>query len=316
MNSQTRILELFLDLLKEKNLGTAEIAEHYAISPRTAQRDLEIIRDLCKDSELNYTLSNKTADKKYRLERHNEQLSLADATAILKIVLSVRALHKTEILRLVEQLSMSLTNSDRVLFSKISASERHGYRQVSHEQQLLEKIDLLLDLIEKNLGFTATYHHENKKNDRPILGVPLSLMFDQHYFYIRTYVDEKDTVINYRLDRLIDIKGRELDTRDKIRATVEDGDLRKRAPFMFSGRDTQVTFKFWGAKEIVEDKFPDATITFNPKDGAYDVKAYVYDTGVTYWLLSQGSQVKVTGPIGFKNKIIDEINKMQDLYHS
>ncbi|MDF0480202.1 WYL domain-containing protein [Vagococcus sp. PNs007] len=316
MTSQTRILELFLDFLNEKRLSSTEIAELYTISTRTAQRDLALIKEACEESDLKYTLTTDTLGEKYRLERHSEQLNLADATAILKILLAVRALHKTELLRIVDQLSASLNQKDRLLFNNISSSELHGYKQVSHGQQLLEKIDFLLDLIENNLGFTAVYHHEDKKNDRPIIGVPLSLMFDQHYFYIRTYVYEKEIVINYRLDRLIDISPRELETRDKIRATVEDGDLRKRAPFMFSGRDTQVTFKFWGAKEIVKDKFPDATITLNPKDGAYDVKAYVYDTGVTYWLLSQGSQVKVTGPIGFKNKIIDEINKMQQLYHS
>lgn len=60
----------------------------------------------------------------------------------------------------------------------------------------------------------------------------------------------------------------------------EDGEFRKKIPFMYGGKLRKVKFKYSGLSiENVLDKLPTAKI-LNEKDGIYTIRAEVYGESI------------------------------------
>ena len=71
----------------------------------------------------------------------------------------------------------------------------------------------------------------------------------------------------------------------------EEGEFRKRIPFMFGGRLKKMLFKYSGLSiEMVLDKLPTAKIICKEND-IYTIEAEVYGDGFYMWAKSQGDSV-------------------------
>ncbi|WEG73069.1 helix-turn-helix transcriptional regulator [Vagococcus intermedius] len=313
MNSQERLLELFIKLLTEQSLSIKQVTEEYQISPRSAQRDLSIIRETLANSAFNATLLKNTQRKQYYLS-HSAQFSQAEAFAISKILLATRGFHKTELTFLIDLLLNHVDEQANTQLKKALKSELFHYQQVTHHKFLLESLQKWLDWTDRRQPIIADYYF--KKNQPPIQikGLPLSIMFSEHYFYIRTYVPHHQKIINYRLDRF----GKVSELLEKITLPLdkqlEDGEMRKKSVLMYSGRDSIITFRFWGAEEIVRDKFPQAKLSQHKNQKYLEVTIQAFEPGVIMWFLSQGSRIQVTSPPSLIQKIRQEIAMMASHY--
>lgn len=314
MTSSERLLEIFLRLFNGEQLSLQQLMTDYNISQRSAQRDIKSLKKLCTEFIPNYTLQNKSHSTDYQLICKSSTSSYLEVFLILKILLASRAFNKDELLKLINYLNNNLSQEDKKLLNILTQSELFHYRQVSHEKPLFKTICLFLTFIHNKKCFTANYCHAGSSTYKNMVGLPLSIMFSENYFYLRTFVAAKNEVINYRIDRFTDIK--EIDDSMSLPkySVLEDGHQRIKGPLMYTGRETLIQFSYSGPKDLILDKFPDAKITQDADSIWMTVATYTFDTGIIYWILSQGSKIKVLSPPLFKKKIQDEIFKMNQFY--
>lgn len=313
MNSQERLLELFIKLLTEQPLSVKQITEEYQISSRSAQRDLLTIRESLANSDLNATLLKDNQKKQYYLS-HSAQFSLAEAFAISKILLATRGFHKAELTFLIDLLLTHVDEQAKAHLKKSLKSELFHYQQVTHQKYLLESLQKWLDWTERRQPIVANYYFKKDQKPIQIKGLPLSIMFSEHYFYIRTYVPHHQKIINYRLDRFGDVSELLEKITLPLDKQLEDGEMRKKAVLMYSGRDSIITFRFWGAAEIVRDKFPQAKLIHVQDQDYLEATIQAFEPGVIMWFLSQGSRIQVTSPPSLIQKIRQEIATMASRY--
>lgn len=71
----------------------------------------------------------------------------------------------------------------------------------------------------------------------------------------------------------------------------EEGEFRKRIPFMYGGRLKKMLFKYSGLSlEMVLDKLPTAKVIAKEND-IYSIEAEVYGDGFYMWAKSQGKNI-------------------------
>lgn len=313
MNSQERLLDLFIKLLTEVPLSVQQIAKDYQISPRSAQRDLLTIRESLANSDFNATLQKKHNSKHYYLS-HSAQFSQAEAFALSKILLATRAFHKTELTQLIDLLLTHVDEETKQHLKKALKSELFHYQQVTHHQLLLTSLKNWLKWTDNRQPILADYFGKVGHAPTQVKGLPLSIMFSEHYFYIRTYVPHHEKIINYRLDRFGDVTELFEKITLPLNKQLEDGEMRKKAILMYSGRDSIISFRFWGQKEVVLDKFPEAKITCQHEAAFFEATIQAFEPGVIMWFLSQGSRIQVTSPPSLIQKIKKEIATMSSYY--
>ena len=111
------------------------------------------------------------------------------------------------------------------------------------------------------------FEYRNNRGDTSARkGLPVSLFFSEYYFYVLIYNSDYQKYLTYRLDRFIDVT----ETTEKIniphKDRLEDGELRKKIHFMYVGRETTFTFRFWGIREAALDKLPHSKIIKEHED--------------------------------------------------
>ena len=85
---------------------------------------------------------------------------------------------------------------------------------------------------------------------------------------------------------------------------------------MSPGKLMRIKFEFIGGTlEAVLDKLPTARILEEDEEKVL-IEAEVYGNGITMWLLSQGSKIRVISPGSLVAEMLDEISRMQERYMS
>ena len=143
----------------------------------------------------------------------------------------------------------------------------------------------------------------------------LTLIFSEYYFYLIAYLEEWDSLIPYRVDR---IKGYE-DLKEhffiKDSERFESGEFRKRVQFMYPGDLEKIKFEFWGKSlEAVLDRIPTAIVK-KEYDGKYLIEAEVYGKGIFMWILSQGKNIKLIAPEKYVIEFKEIIKQLNSIYH-
>lgn len=121
MTAQQRIIEIFISLLEQQNVSTKIIANQYQISQRSAQRDINLIKDTLTLMHADSRIIKNTTTNQYSLS----QVAKLDSKDffIKKILLSSRSLYKEEIYQTVGELVALASDDDR---EKLMESIRNG----------------------------------------------------------------------------------------------------------------------------------------------------------------------------------------------
>ena len=318
-----RTLEIFFRGLRGEDLSVRRLANEYGISTKSITRSINDLkafladhRELVGQTELQYSYQ----DRCYRLHME-EFLTSKELFALLEVLIGARAFSKMELLTLTDKLKGFTTPKDRGKLSELIRKELYHYSEVKHDcESVQDRLWQLVNCINERSEITIDYYRMDRKWVTHRLR-PASVLFTDHYFYLiafKTEDPEKPTY--FRVDRIKELTVHRRHFTPEDAPKFDEGWLRDRSLFMWPGPLRTIRFEFTGPSvQAVLDKLPTAKIvdrTTNP-DGKtkYLIEAETYGDGIKMWLLSQGSWVKVVYPKKFSEELIEEIRRIEIMYH-
>ena len=134
MNSQERLLTIFLRLQAGKRLSKAKLSEEFGVVPKSIQRDISRLkRILGEQIFLNSEIAFDTSDNTYRLIGKTT-FNKKDILVISKILLENRALNQSELNSLLEGLLALLSIEEKKEVEAIISSERLNYKSLTNNR--------------------------------------------------------------------------------------------------------------------------------------------------------------------------------------
>lgn len=324
-----RVLTIYERLTQGLVLKKLDLALEFGVNQKSIQRDIEHIRsflDECPTQpQLNLVYSRKLGG--YVLENgHNDSFKRDDILALIKIILGTRAFNREEMDHLVNALlnQMDLTNQKEI--KELIGNELFNYVPVHHHRSVIEKVWELSKVIQNRQVLEVSYTRGDNRTINRYLK-PVGIIFSDYYFYLIAYMEDLKPDISYcidisqdylrvfRVDRFNDYKVTNRQFYLPYSNRFEEGEFRKRIPFMYMGQLIRVKFEFYGPRiEPVLDRLPTATI-IEQDFNKFIVEAEVYGKeGIVMWLMSQGSNVKVLEPQSVVEQMKDELRLLLNLY--
>lgn len=312
----SRVLQLYDKFRKGFLVNKAETAEELKVNERTIQRDIEGLRTYLEDffqgQEIIY---NRQRQGYYLIGGKSNGISAKELLVITKILLESRALNEQEMKQIMQSLLDQSDKDEAKLIHTIVGNELLHYVPLQHNKTLMQPVWELASIIKNKQMVEITYermdHQETVRKLKPV-----SILFSEYYFYLVAFIDglEHLSPAIFRIDRIKHIKQLPKKFKFAEKDRLEEGILRKRIQFMYSGELLRVKFKFRGVTITPAlDRFPNAKVLETLADG-WLIEAEVYGKGCVMWLLSQGSKVEVMSPATLREEIKETIQNMAELY--
>lgn len=310
VHKHDRVLELYTRLLNGELIRKQELAEEYGVSDRSIQRDIDSVRGYLSDRAVKGNGMSEViydhAAKGFRLNSSKTvSLTNAELFAAAKILLESRSLRKDEMEHIIlELIEAGIPISEQKKMSDLLRNELFHYVEPRHGKELVDTI--------WKLGNSITEHHfvriRYKKPNGEITEArvkPVGIMNSEYYFYLIAYIENRDKKYPgyptiYRIDRIESYRILDDTFHIPYRDRFEEGQFRKRIPFMYGGRLYHAKFVYHGTDiNAVLDRLP--TAQAEPmEDGSWLVSAEVYGKeGLNLWLkgqnVSAGPDAKMPG---------------------
>ncbi|HET0609539.1 TPA: WYL domain-containing protein [Streptococcus pneumoniae] len=305
MKPQERLLTIFFRLQAGERLSKAQLSDEYEIDYRTVQRYMSTLKNFLQEQRISNTeIKFDTSDNTYRLIAKTT-FNKKDILVISKILLENRALNKSELYSLLEDLLSLLSSEEQKEIDAIIGSERFNYKSLTNDKDRIDTIWILSEAIRREQMLEIEYKAPLKDIKSHII-FPVSLYYDAHYFYLVAYHLKHENYTTYRVDRMESlseshVKKPEISYGRKYR----DGEVRNQKVDAFEGRKIDVTLIYKGNTEIVLDQFPEREILSENHD-EIKIKIKTQDTpGLKRWILGQGDAVTLLSP----SKLIEEIQE-------
>ena len=297
-NKGFRLLQLYERLSRGEVVSKAELAQKFAVTDKTIQRDIEELRAYLAETRTDEGEASVVYDRArggYLLTHAaSEWLTNEDVLAVCKILLESRAFCKEELDALLKNLLRQTAPQDRAQVGKLIRSERHYYVPLRHGKKLLSAIwELSQHMTEQHT--IRIYYCRQDGTERVHEVNPVAIMFSEYYFYLIAYLADgrKEFPTIFRIDRIAHFEPMGVTFRVTHSGKFSDGEFRKRIQFMYAGELRRVTFDYSGTSvEAVLDRLPTAKI-ISEDGGVYRITAEVYGNEIDMWLRSQGDKVKV-----------------------
>ena len=293
-NKGFRLLNIYERLNKDEYINKDNLAIEFNVSKKTIQRDIEDLRAYIAETHFDEFETairySKSRNSYYLVRLEREWLTDKEALAICKILLESRAFNKEELTNLLSKLIMQISPNDRTIAEQIIRSEFFNYLPLKHGKNMLDIIWQLSEHITKQEVIQFSYtRQDNKKSKKTIK--PVSILFNEFYFYLIGFYGDVDYPIIFRIDRIEKVTA----TGDKFTVPYKDkfsdGEFRKRILFMYGGELKKVKFEYSGVLEAMLDKVPTAKV-ISQNGNTYTMEAEAYGKGLEMWLNSQGDLVK------------------------
>lgn len=313
-----RTLELFFRSLRGEELSIRSLAGEFDVSTKTVNRYINDLRafltnnrELVGNAELKYIQSRKT----YALIP-SEFLTNKELFMLTEVLLSSRALSVAELKELLGKLRRFTTVDERGKLDALIKNELCHYSEIGRDcESVTDTLWQLADCINDKREITIEYYRADRAL-RTYRLRPASVMFSEFYFYLIAFeaYGETDKPKYFRVDRIKSIIEHRKTKRTLSFPQFDEGLLRRRSLFMWSGKLRTIRFEYTGSSvRAVLDKLPTARI-IGKCDGGSVIEAEVYGDGIRMWLLSQGANIKVISPEEFVNEMKDTIQKMRENY--
>lgn len=294
-NKGFRLLSMYERLNRGEELNKQTLSDEFGVSLKTIQRDIDDLRAYLAETHFDEFETaikySKARDSYYLVRLEREWLTNKEALAVCKILLESRAFNKDELTELITKLIMQIAPQDRTTADRMIKSEYFNYLPLQHGKDLLDVIWQLSEYITAQKVIEFSYTRQDGKHSKRRVK-PVSILFNEFYFYLITYGFDVDYPIIFRIDRMERIKetGEKFDVpyKDKF----SDGEFRKRVLYMYGGGLKRVKFEYTGVLEAMLDKVPTAKV-LSEKNGVYTMTAEAFGQGLDMWLSSQGEKVKV-----------------------
>lgn len=298
-----RLLQIYSRLVNGETLEKKELAQHFHVTERSIQRDIEALRCFFVEQGL---LQDVVYDKRvrgYRMENPAlRTLENSEILAVCKILLESRSMRKDEMFPILDKLTACcVPEKNKKAVQELLSNEKHHYIEPHHQQHVLNGLWELGQAIQNHQMVEIEY--ERLKEPRLVKRKvkPVGIMFSEYYFYLTAFLEDKSTFENpedlfptiYRIDRIK--SSRVLDEHFNVpyKDRFQEGEFRKRVQFMYGGRLERIKFKYTGLSiEAVLDRLPTAEIVERDEEG-WTVEAEVFGKGIDMWLKSQGESIKL-----------------------
>ncbi len=297
-NKGFRLLQLYERLSRGEVVRKAELAQKFAVTDKTIQRDIEELRSYLAETRTDAGEASIVYDRNrggYLLSHAaSEWLTNEDVLAVCKILLESRAFCKEELDALLKKLLRQTAPQDRAQVRKLILSEQHYYVPLRHGKKLLSAIWELSQHMTAQHTIRISYCRQDG-TERVHEVNPVAIMFSEYYFYLIAYLADgrKEFPTIFRIDRIAHFEATVATFRVTHSGKFSDGEFRKRIQFMYAGELRRVTFDYSGASvEAVLDRLPTAKVV-SEENGVHRITAEVYGNGIDMWLRSQGEVVKV-----------------------
>ena len=297
-NKGFRLLQLYERLSRGEVGRKAELAQKFAVTDKTIQRDIEELRAYLAETRTDAGEASIVYERNrggYLLTHAaSEWLTNEDVLAVCKILLESRAFCKEELDALLKKLLRQTAPQDRAQVRKLIRSEQHYYVPLRHGKKLLSAIWELSQHMTAQHTIRISYCRQDG-TERMHEVNPVAIMFSEYYFYLIAYLADgrREFPTIFRIDRIMKFEPTGETFRVIHRKRFSDGEFRKRIQFMYAGELHRVTFDYSGTSvEAVLDRLPTAEIISKDR-GVYRIAAEVYGNGIDMWLKSQGDRVHI-----------------------
>ena len=314
MNSQERLLTIFLRLQAGKKLSKVKLSKEFGVDPKSIQRDISRLKGILEENpNLGLEITFDTSDNTYCLNGKTT-FNKKDILVISKILLENRALNKSELNSLLEGLLSLLSIEEKKEVNAIISSERLNYKSLTNDRDRIDTIWFLSEAIRREQTLEIEYKAPLKDVKSHII-FPVSLYYDAHYFYLVAYHLKHENYTTFRVDRMESlseshVKKPEISYGRKYR----DGDVRNQKVDAFEGRKIKVKLRYTGIPEIVFDQFPNHEIISCDK-GDMIVQIETQDTpGLKRWILGQEDEITVLYPQSLADSIQNSLEKILNNY--
>ena len=316
MNSQERLLTIFLYLQSGKKLSKIQLAEEFSVSPKTIQRDISILKFVLEEQHSSVSKIEFNAnDNTYYLEGKTN-LNKKDLLIVSKILLENRALNKQELNSILDNFFSLLSDNERKEIEDIIKSEHFNYKSLTNEKNRIETVWFISEAIRSEQMLEIDYKASLKGVRKHII-LPVSLYYDAHYFYLVAYSLKKKDYLTFRIDRIENFKRSE-ERKPFITygQKYKDGDLRNHKVDAFEGNKITIKLRYIGNPEIVFDQFPEHKIISEEK-GNVMIQIETLDTpGLKRWILGQGEELTILSPPSLITSIQETLEKSLNNYNS
>ena len=202
-----------------------------------------------------------------------------------------------------------------------------------HNQQLFYTIEVLDEAISKDRKVSFTYNeygtdkkmHPRKNSSghpREYIVNPYQIAATNGRYYLICNYDKYDTVANYRIDRITDIKmlNEPAKPAKQVKGLENGFDLPKHMAehiYMFAGESETVTFrvKKYILNDII-DWFGGGVTFFNETDDEVSVRTKVNLSAMRRWALQYALHAKVLSPKSLAEQVRNDIKEAMENYSS
>ena len=296
-----RLLQIYSKLVSGEILKKKELAQHFHVTERSIQRDIEALRCFFAEEGLLQDVVYDKAARGYRMGNPAlRTLENSEILAVCKILLESRSMRRDEMFPILDKLiACCVPERNRKAVQELLANEKHHYIEPHHQQPVLNGMWELGQAIQNHPMVEIEY--ERLKEPRLVKRrvKPAGLMFSEYYFYLTAFLEDKESFENpddlfptiYRIDRIRSFRVLDEHFAVPYKDRFQEGEFRKRVQFMYGGKLERIKFKYTGPSiEAVLDRLPTAEIVEQDKDG-WIVTAEVFGKGIEMWMRSQGDSV-------------------------
>ena len=304
-----RILSLYSKLYKGDLITKSDEANRFGVSERTIQRDIDDIRAFFGNNSLNFGLGKSIVYDKKRngyilIGAEDEFLTGSECLAGCKILIDSRTLIKSEMTSVIKKLINYTPSNYRKGIESFVLNELFYYCEPKHGKKLLDTIWMLKNYIQNQNIIEISYSDPANKYEHIKKLKPVAILVSEYYFYLAAYIADSnkkrslkasDDVfpLIFRIDRIKTIKNTHERFSTPYSNKFNEGEFKKRIPFMHSGKLRTVTFTYSGnSLEDVLDKLPTAIIV-NKENGIYTISSEVYGDGILAWLSGQNDKINI-----------------------
>lgn len=315
MNDQFRVLDMMLRLQAGARLGKQELSKEYGVSPKTVQRDFARLAEFLESSadqfgRLLYDGKTKTRSLERKTRFHKQ-----DILIIAKIILEARALNRDENKNLLDGLLELVPSHEAEEIRQIIASEWFNYAPVTDQQDRIAKIWQLSEAIRKERVLEVTYTSPYTGVTKSYAAFPVSLFFDNHYFYLVAYHLGHEDYFTLKIDRMEQIQESAAPKPNiSYGQRFRDGDVRRYQVDAMQGREIQVEVTYDSDPTIVLDQFPDAKL-LSQEGKEFKIRFTAQDTkGLERWIFGQGEHLQVQSPVSLVKRVQAHYQEMAKRY--
>ena len=299
-----RLLQIYAKLVNGEILKKKELAQHFHVTERSIQRDIEALRCFFAEKEFFQNIVYDKSVQGYRLTSSTSgSLENSEILAVCKILLESRSMCRDEMFPILDKLvECCVPAQNRKVVQELLSNEKHLYIEPHHGKRLLNGLWELGEAIQQHLVTEITYEKLKSKEIVQRMVEPVGLMFSEYYFYLVAFIrdiDRKTEFENpddlfptiYRIDRIKSCRVLKEHFSVPYKDRFQEGEFRKRVQFMYGGKLQKIRFKYTGPSiEAVLDRLPTAEIEKQTEDG-WIVRAEVFGKGIDMWIRSQGNAV-------------------------